>query len=152
MSLTGDMKEAFLQVRIREEDRDTLRFHWISDLESQKVEVLRFTPALFGLAPSPFLLGGVIKQHLETCRANLPELVREIQKSLYVDDLVSGGQLYELPKRSKMVPLVCSNKLRSDFTSGIRTSQNWSPLVYFQVKTLHLPKNNWASPKEEDPF
>ena len=32
VALTGDMKQAFLQVRIREEDRDALWFHWIRDL------------------------------------------------------------------------------------------------------------------------
>ena len=91
VALTGDIKQAFLQVRIREEDRDAMRFHWIMDLQSRRVEILRFTRALFGLVPSPFLLGGVIKQHLEACRAELPDLVREIEKSLYVDDLISGG-------------------------------------------------------------
>lgn len=91
VALTGDIKQAFLQVRIREEDRDAMRFHWITDLQSRRVETLRFTRALFGLAPSPFLLGGVIKQHLEACRTENPDLVREIEKSLYVDDLISGG-------------------------------------------------------------
>ena len=52
---------------------------------------ITFTQALFSLAPSPFLLGGVIKQHLEACRATFPRLIQEIKKSLYVDDLVSGG-------------------------------------------------------------
>ena len=37
VALTGDMKQALLQIRIREEDRDTLRFHWISDLETKRV-------------------------------------------------------------------------------------------------------------------
>ena len=35
VALTGEMKQAFLQVRIREEDRDNLQFHWISDLETK---------------------------------------------------------------------------------------------------------------------
>lgn len=39
----------------------------------------------------PHLLAGVIKQQLETCRAKFPDLIREINKSLYVADLVSGG-------------------------------------------------------------
>ena len=91
VALTGDMKQGFLQVRIREEDRDALRFHWVSHLKTRRVEVLRFTRALFGLAPSPFLLGGVINQHLEACLATVPRLIQEIEKSLYVDDLVSGG-------------------------------------------------------------
>ena len=60
-------------------------------MNSKEVETCRFTRALFGLAPSPFLLGGVIKQHLEVWRSKSPETVREIEKSLYVDDLISGA-------------------------------------------------------------
>ena len=90
--ITGDLKQAFLQVRIQEMDRDALRFHWFKDLQTKTIEVLRFTRALFGLAPSPFLLGGVIQQHLTNFRTVCPEIVSEIEKSLYVDDLISGGE------------------------------------------------------------
>ena len=55
---TGDIKQAFLQVRISEQDRDALRFHWIADLETRRVATLRFTRALFGLSSSPFLHAG----------------------------------------------------------------------------------------------
>jgi hypothetical protein len=90
--LTGDLKQAFLQVRIHEKDRDALRFHWFKDLQTKTIEVLRFTRALFGLAPSPFLLGGVIQQHLENFRTVDPQIVSEIEKSLYVDDLISSDK------------------------------------------------------------
>ena len=53
VALAGDLKKAFLQVRIREEDRDALRFHWIKDKDPARVEVYRFTRALFGLVQSP---------------------------------------------------------------------------------------------------
>lgn len=91
VAIAGDIKQAFLRVRIREEDRDALRFHWLKDLNSQTVEALRFTRALFGLTCSPFLLGGVVQHLLESCREKYPEIVREIERSLYVDDLISGG-------------------------------------------------------------
>ena len=58
--IAGDIKQAFLQVRIREDDRDALRFYWLKYLNSQTVEALRFTRALFGLTCSLFLLGGVV--------------------------------------------------------------------------------------------
>lgn len=75
VALTGDIKQAFLQVQIRKGERDAMRF----------------TRALLGLAPSPFLLGGVIKQHLDACQSEFPDLVSQIEKSLYIDDLISGG-------------------------------------------------------------
>ena len=89
--IAGDIKQAFLRVRIREDDRDALRFHWLKDLNSQTVGAVRFTRALFGLTFSPFLLGGVVQHLLKSCREKYPEIVREIEKSLYVDDLISGG-------------------------------------------------------------
>ena len=52
--------------------------------------MLRFTRVVFGLAPSPFLLNGVIQQHLETLESRCPESVAEVRKSLYDDDLISG--------------------------------------------------------------
>ena len=78
VALTGDLKQAFLQIRIREEDRDVMRFHWFKDLKTKEVVTLRFTRALFGLSPSPFLLGGVIQQHLEKHVEQHPEIVKEI--------------------------------------------------------------------------
>ena len=53
---------------------------------------MRFTRALFGLAVSPFLLGRVIDQQLQSLETKYPEEVDEIRKSLYVDDLISGGE------------------------------------------------------------
>ena len=88
--LSGDLQKAFLQVHIRAEERDALRFHWKPRGQSE-IETLRFTRALFGLTCSPFLLRGVLEQHLDTWEAREPELVKLIRKSLYVDDLISDS-------------------------------------------------------------
>ena len=101
VAVTGDINQAFLQVQIKEQDRDALRFHWLKDPNSQTVETLRFTRALFGLTSSPFLLGGVIQHLLESCRQNYPDIVSEIERSLYVDDLISGGPTSEQAKETK---------------------------------------------------
>ena len=55
------------------------------------VEVLQFTCALFGLVQSPFLLGGTLQQHLESLKERYPKEVEEIKRSMYVDDLITGG-------------------------------------------------------------
>ena len=97
----ADMRKAFLEARIREGERDAFRFHWLRDLNSTEVIALRFTRALFGLAPSPFLLGGVIDQHLKAWSNKLPQSVTEILRSLYVDDLVSGNATITKAKKLK---------------------------------------------------
>lgn len=45
VAIAGDIPKAFLQVRIREEDRDALRFHWISTEHPEQARTLRFTRA-----------------------------------------------------------------------------------------------------------
>ena len=60
--------------------------------------------ALFELVQSPFLLGGVLEVHFDWIKKEFPELsefVDVIKKSLYVDDLVSGGFSVESLKRLK---------------------------------------------------
>ena len=86
-----DLQKAFLQIQIKEEEHDALRFHWKIN-EHSNLETHRFTRALFGLTCSPFLLGGVIKQHLQLWESKSPEVVAALRKSLYVDDLLNGGQ------------------------------------------------------------
>ena len=72
-----------------------------SRTSAKQVETLRFTRVVFGLAPSPFLLNGVIQQHLENLLSTYPDAVNEIRKSLYVDDLLSGGPTIEKAKKLK---------------------------------------------------
>ena len=89
--LCGDIKQAFLQVHIKKEDRDALRFHWIKDKDLKQINTLPFTRALFGLVQSPFILGGTLDTHLESKKGDKINEIAEIKKSLYVDDFISGG-------------------------------------------------------------
>ncbi|XP_044182089.1 uncharacterized protein LOC114969988 [Acropora millepora] len=61
---------------------------------------------------------GVIKQHLENCRKAHPEIVNEIEKSLYVDDFINGGPNVEAAKQVKET----SNKV---FAQGGSTLHKW---------------------------
>jgi hypothetical protein len=102
--LTSDIEKAFLQIRIKEQERDSLRFFWKSP-GSDVTTVYRFTRALFGMTCSPFLLGGVINEHLRRWESKYPNEVKEIRDGLYVDDLMTGGESVESvsTKREKAV-------------------------------------------------
>ena len=56
---------------------------------------------------SPFLLSGVINEHLKLWESKYPELIKEIRDGLYVDDLMTGGETPETvaTKRSKAVEI-----------------------------------------------
>ena len=58
--LCGDIQKAFWQIRIRELQRNSLRFHWIKNLDPNIVEINRFTRLVFGLTLSPFILEGTL--------------------------------------------------------------------------------------------
>jgi hypothetical protein len=90
VALNGDLQKAFHHIRVREPDRDALRFHWQKDGQSD-VEILRFARVPFGLAPSPFLLGGVLDMHLSNWEDREPDIVAKLRDKLYVDDLISGS-------------------------------------------------------------
>ena len=60
--LTGVMKQAFFQICIRELDTNALQFSWIKAKDSEQVETLRFTRAIFGLGEFSFLLNATIRK------------------------------------------------------------------------------------------
>jgi len=58
----------------------------------------RFTCLVFGLRPSPAILGTVIASHVQKYCAQYSKLVHFLDQSLYVDDLVTGADTILLHK------------------------------------------------------
>ena len=67
---------------------------------------MRFTRVLFGLALSPLLLDAVIKQHLQRYKLVNLELVEEIERIKYEDDLISGGKTTNQASEFKMTSTI----------------------------------------------
>jgi hypothetical protein len=79
-------------VEVDEADRDCLRFLWVNDIESDKLEtvVYMFCRVVFGLNASPFLLNATLRHHVSKYLETDPEFVQKVLESFYVDNLVSG--------------------------------------------------------------
>ena len=92
-ALTSDIKSAFLNIRIKNEERDYLRFLWISDIheDNPKIVVKRFTSVIFGVNSSPFLLNATIVTHMEKF-VKYKDVVNTFLRDLYVDNSVTGAQ------------------------------------------------------------
>ena len=103
VALYGDIKQAFLQVRITEEKRDALSFHWIKNKDPKQIDTQRFTRALFGLVQSPFSLSGTLDAHLKSKKGDNINEIAEIKKSLYVDDFISRRINTTVVKRLKQL-------------------------------------------------
>ena len=115
IAVAGDMRKDFLQISVKEAERDALRFHWIKDKSTKELEVLRFTRVMSGLAPSPILLNAVIQQHLERVQSEYPRTVQENKNSLFVDDLITGDTTVEGAQQLKHHAVEIFNRVK--FTS-----------------------------------
>ena len=91
IALTADIEKAFLQIEIKESDRDSLRFLWFDNIAEANPSVVtfRWCRLAFGLKPSPSILGATIKQHISLFQDEYPEVVK-VLSHLYADDLSCG--------------------------------------------------------------
>ena len=93
-AVVADIEKAFHMITIKEEDRDALRFLWLKRVDEGLTEVVayRFCRLVFGLKPSPAILGSTIRNHLSNCSKSDPEsrVIKVLEEDLYVDDLATG--------------------------------------------------------------
>ncbi|GBO26301.1 hypothetical protein AVEN_17027-1, partial [Araneus ventricosus] len=87
IGVTSDIERAFLQIELREPDRDFLRFLW---WENEKIQEFRHNRVVFGVTCSPYLLGAVLGYHLSHVPKELKEMANKLQKALYVDNCVTS--------------------------------------------------------------
>ena len=97
VALVADINKAFLMISIDEKDRDTLRFLWVDDKDSElpRKQVLRFARVVFGVSSSPFLLNATIKHHMDKYRHTDQVFVDKFLPSIYVDNVSFGADTAE---------------------------------------------------------
>ena len=68
VALISDIEQAFLNVLVKESHRNFLRFLWVKDISSDKIEIIvrRFTRVAFGTTASQFLCAVSIHKYLLT--------------------------------------------------------------------------------------
>ena len=118
LAIYSDIEKTFMQVGIRETDRDVTRFLWFKNLSNLKItesnlDTYRFCRVPFGVVCSPFLLGGTIKFHLR--KVGTP-LALDISNNIYVDNVSLGAtsvdEAYKIYLESKEIFRKASMNLR----------------------------------------
>lgn len=74
IAMLADIEKAFLQISIKEEDRDAFRFLWFQEgnppeFSVSQLQEWRMTHVPFGAMCSPFLLTATILHHLKSVAA-----------------------------------------------------------------------------------
>ncbi|XP_064465083.1 uncharacterized protein LOC135376504 [Ornithodoros turicata] len=96
VALVADVEKAFLQIQVKEDDRDALRYLWYEGKPQKgsplpKVEHWRMTRVPFGTTASPFLLAATLRHHFKVMEQEYPDTAKMLGKHMYVDDLVTGA-------------------------------------------------------------
>ncbi|GBO46640.1 hypothetical protein AVEN_64587-1, partial [Araneus ventricosus] len=93
IGVIADVKQAFLQIRLRTEDRDVLRFLWWENTGCSEIRIYRHCRVVFGVSFSPFLLNAAISYHLEREKfqtESLRKTIDHLKEGFYVNNLVTS--------------------------------------------------------------
>ncbi|XP_034836304.1 uncharacterized protein [Maniola hyperantus] len=88
-AVAADIKEMFLRIIIREEDRDSLRFLW-RETESEEPKEYRMKSLIFGATSSPCSAIYVKNRNAEDFKSKHPKAVNAIQRCHYMDDYLQS--------------------------------------------------------------
>ncbi|GFU30057.1 integrase catalytic domain-containing protein [Trichonephila clavipes] len=133
IAITADIERAFLQISLRDEDRDAVRFLF-PDIRSNQTDpytfqVYRFKRVMFGVNVSPFLLSATIKHHIENYREQYPAATEMLDTCLYVDDVISGAddisQALKVSKDAETIMKNASMKLRKWNSNDQTLMRTW---------------------------
>ncbi|KRY98176.1 hypothetical protein T4B_12392, partial [Trichinella pseudospiralis] len=98
IAVQADIMKMFLQIGLKEKDRDVTRFLW-KDPSRDKLHVYRFNRVCFGLTCSPFLAMAVIRHHAELKKEVHPEAAQIVENNIYVDDVLLSVENQEAARR-----------------------------------------------------
>ena len=92
IAISADIEKAYLQIGVKEKDRDLMRITWYDDVFSDKPtpKKLRFTRVFFGATSSQFLLNSTIQKHGKKDEKIDPEFARKVLKHFCADNLNTG--------------------------------------------------------------
>ncbi|GFX80519.1 integrase catalytic domain-containing protein [Trichonephila clavipes] len=140
----SDIKQAFLQICLADEHKDSVRFLWSDDEpcvhKRPKLQVYHFNRVKFGVSSSPFLLAATIRHHIEKYKHEFSHTVELLDRNFYVDDLISGGDEFEealqTSRRAKNIMEAAGMDLRKWITNDADLMEQWKK-ENFNVHPVH---------------
>ena len=136
-AFVADIQRAFLNIKLKEEDRPFVRFLWYKDNDpSKEICVYTYTTIVFGHTSSPMTLGAVLLEHLQ--KYSHPTAV-DLSNKLYVDNLLSGVE-------NEADAITYFEKAREILREGHFTLRQWSTNSAALQEAIRL--NNAGSASE----
>ncbi|XP_059061142.1 uncharacterized protein LOC131854040 [Achroia grisella] len=105
--VSADIKEMFMQVKIKKEDRDALRFLWRGDRREGDPDEYRMTSLIFGATSSPCTALYIKNRNAEDYAHIYPDAAIAIRRNHYMDDyLQSFSSISEARKITREVDYI----------------------------------------------
>ena len=123
IAMIADIEKAFLQIGLKEDQRNVTRFLWLKSLENpstekENIQEFRFCRVPFGVIASPFLLGATVENHLDKDGS---AMATKIKEDIYVDNVITGVDTVadgiDLYQKSKTIFTEASMNLREWFSN-----------------------------------
>ncbi|GIX82169.1 reverse transcriptase [Caerostris darwini] len=135
IGVIADIKQAFLQLSVRPEDRNFLRFLWWNTEDRTKLEFFRHCRVVFGVTSSPFLLNASVRHHLDSTEYQIESLqatVKKLKRGFYVDNLTisveNQQELLEFKAQTMKIMNAASFELRCWAHTGTKHSETQNVL------------------------
>jgi len=89
IAIVADIEKAFLQIQLKDLERDVTRFVWLKDISKLTIEdnlqIYRFHRVSFVIISSPFLLNACLRYHLQNSDSPYSQ---KMIRNMYVDNLI----------------------------------------------------------------
>lgn len=144
IALTGDIKEMFHQIVIREEDRKYQRFIW-KPSHKDELEVYEMTVMTFGASCSPSCSQYIKNLNAEKFCENFKNATRAIKKNHYVDDWLesvdTSEEAIKLAEEVRYVHYQGGFTMRNWISNDSVASQHLNNAKSTEMKNLEIGSN-----------
>ncbi|XP_013174929.1 PREDICTED: uncharacterized protein LOC106123244 [Papilio xuthus] len=146
-AVAADIREMFLQIRIKPDDRDSLRFLWRGDRRDIPPIEYRMTSVVFGATSSPSIAIYVKNKNAADFKEQYPEAFQAIDRNHYMDDyLHSFHTEEEFLKVTKQVDVIHK---KAGFELRGWTSNKPSLLNGFNIENPETKEVNLVEKEEK---
>ncbi|GFX18130.1 uncharacterized protein TNCV_1578091 [Trichonephila clavipes] len=90
IGVISDIRKAFLQISLHENDMNFLRFLWCEGGNLEKAVIYRHLRVGFGVSCSPFLLAAVLNHHFKQAPEPLEKAAEKLIDLMFVDNCVAS--------------------------------------------------------------
>nr|XP_049705396.1 uncharacterized protein LOC126056460 [Helicoverpa armigera] len=118
IAVTGDIKDMFLRIKIREEDQHALRFLWRNS-PTEEVKTYVMTSLIFGANCSPFVAQFIKNKNAMRYESSQPAAVNAVLHSHYMDDYIDS-----LPDEASAIRIV--KEISDIHRAGGFEMRNWT--------------------------